>query len=583
MFPEKYDKQDIYGFKHELLILKRKKLTGKTNNRTRTLLSHMYFWGLVLMVISIPLSKYMMSISQFILSGILILEFISLEKVKRLFKTNKWYVFIIKVIPIALIWAGESIARIFSIFFRRKNLPAIVFFSFYLLHVIGLLFSVDFDYALKDLRVKLPLFVMPVIISVSEPLGWKKFRNLMLFFAAAVITGTLISSYILLTEDIDNLREISRFISHIRFSLLISITIFMLSYFAIRERDLPEYFRLILLIFTGWLLFYLVLSASVTGLVVLILAVFVMAVFYTLKKKNLYSRIATVILFIAPVILLVFILGIISDVYKVHRVDFSTLEEQTALGATYKHDTTNFQTENGQYVWLYIATDEMRQAWNKRSEYDFDGKDNKTQEIKYTLIRYLTSKAYRKDAKGIEMLSEEDIALIEDGEASAHYHERSDFYIRLYKIIWEIQQYLRTGDPSGHSAMQRVEYWKTSILIIKQYPVFGVGTGDMNIAFKRQYELMNSPLKPEFRWRSHNQFLSITVGFGLIGLIWFIVAVLYPPIKTGRMTDYFYMTFFVIMMLSMISEDTIESQAGVTIFAFFTSLFLFGKKDKTPI
>ncbi len=583
MFPEKHDKQDIYGFKHELLILKRKKLTAKTNNRIRTLLSHMYFWGLVLMIISIPMSKFMMSVSEFTLSGILILEFIHLEQIKSFFKKTKWYLIIIMLVPVSLIWAGESISRIFSIFFRRKNLPAIVFFSFYLLHVIGLLFTVDFDYALKDLRVKLPLFVLPVIFSVSEPLGWKKFRNLMLFFAAAVITGTLISSYILLTEDIDNLREISRFISHIRFSLLISITIFILSYFAIRERDLPEYFRLILLIFTGWLLFYLVLSASVTGLVVLILAVFVMAVFYTLKKKNLYSRIATVILFIAPVILLVFILGIISDVYKVHRVDFSTLEEQTALGATYKHDTTNFQTENGQYVWLYIATDEMRQAWNKRSEYDFDGKDNKTQEIKYTLIRYLTSKAYRKDAKGIEMLSEEEIALIEDGEASAHYHERSDFYIRLYKIIWEIQQYLHTGDPSGHSAMQRVEYWKTSILIIKQYPVFGVGTGDMNIAFKRQYELMNSPLKPEFRWRSHNQFLSITVGFGLIGLIWFMVVVFYPPLKTGRMTDYFYLTFFVILMFSMISEDTIETQAGVTIFAFFTSLFLFGKKDKTPI
>jgi O-antigen ligase len=105
----------------------------------------------------------------------------------------------------------------------------------------------------------------------------------------------------------------------------------------------------------------------------------------------------------------------------------------------------------------------------------------------------------------------------------------------------------------------------------------------MNIAFERQYEIMNSPLKLEYRWRSHNQFLSISVGFGLIGILWFIFALLYPPIKTRRMTDYFYLSFFVIMMASMISEDTIETQAGVTIFAFFTSLFLFGKKDKTTI
>jgi O-antigen ligase len=199
------------------------------------------------------------------------------------------------------------------------------------------------------------------------------------------------------------------------------------------------------------------------------------------------------------------------------------------------------------------------------------------------LIRYLSSKGYRKDAAGVNSLSEEDLRLIEDGEANAHYHERSDFYIRLYKIIWETQEYFRTGDPSGHSTMQRIEYWKTSCEIFKQYPIFGVGTGDMNIAFERQYEIMNSPLKLEYRWRSHNQFLSISVGFGLIGILWFIFALLYPPIKTRRMTDYFYLSFFVIMMASMISEDTIETQAGVTIFAFFTSLFLFGKKDKTTI
>jgi len=75
----------------------------------------------------------------------------------------------------------------------------------------------------------------------------------------------------------------------------------------------------------------------------------------------------------------------------------------------------------------------------------------------------------------------------------------------------------------------------------------------------------------------------MSVGFGLIGIIWFLVVLLYPPIKTRRMDDYFYLAFFVIMIVSMISEDTIETQAGVTIFAFFTSLFLFGKKDKTTI
>jgi len=547
------------------------------------LLTHLFFGGLVLMIISIPLSRFMMSVSQFMLSGFLILEFISLDKVKKYLKKYPVYIHIFLFLPTALYWILESIISIFKRFMRKENLPAIVFASLYLLHVLGLLFTVDFEYALKDLRIKLPLLVLPLIFSVTESLDWKKFRTLMLFFIAAVVAGTFISTFILLTQEVDNLRDISIFISHIRFSLLISIAIFTLAYFITRQAGFKKYMRVIFILLLGWFGIYLLLSASITGIVVLFIALFVMAVHYTMQKRNIYSRIATVVLILAPVVLFVYMMGVVTDVYKIHKTDLNELDRLTASGNYYWHDTTNLQTENGHYVWLYISTDEMRDAWNQRSSYDFDGQDSKGQLIKYTLIRYMTSRGLRKDAEGVTSLNPEDIGLVENGEASHHYHERSVFYIRLYKIIWEVQQYLRTGDPSGYSAMQRIEYWKTSFQIIKQYPFIGVGTGDMNIAFERQYEIMNSPLKPEFRWRSHNQFLSITVGFGLIGIIWFIFGLLYPPIKAGRFNDYFFLSFFVIMMVSMISEDTIETQAGVSIFAFFTSLFLFGKKDINSI
>ncbi len=553
------------------------------HNKARELISIFYMIGLVLMVISIPYSKYMMSVAQFMLSGILILQFIRMERVSTFFHNKSWIIKIILILPAFLLWVGESLGLIARNFLRKENLPAIVFSSLYILHFAGLLFTVDFDYALKDLRIKLPLLVLPVIFSLSPPLDKNFFRHLMLIFSWAVVIASLVSVYVLLNRNIDDLREISIFISHIRFSLLISIAIFTLGYFGTRHSELPKYTRILMLGYATWLLFYLVLSSSITGFVVLLIACFVMAIFYSLKKRNLYSRIASVVLILTPVIGFVFIMGIVSDVYKVHRLDFSNLDKQTELENPYWHDTTNLQTENGYYVWFYISTDELREAWNERSEYDFDGEDSRGQTLKFTLFRYMSSKGLRKDAAGVADLNEKDISLVENGEASAHYHDRPGFYVRLYKIIWETQQYFRQGDPSGHSAMQRVEYWKTSALIIKQHPLSGVGTGDMNIAFKEQYERMNSPLKPEFRWRSHNQFLSIGVGFGIIGIIWFIIALLYPPIKTRRMGDYFYLAFFVIMMVSMISEDTIETQAGVTIFAFFTSLFLFGKKDKSFI
>lgn len=539
----------------------------------------MYFWGLVMMIVSIPLSRYMMSVSQFTLSGVLILEFVSLDQFRKYLKRYPVYLHLILFIPTILYGIFQSALRIFRKFFRKENMPAIVFSSLYLLHLLGLLFTVDFDYALKDLRIKLPLFVLPLILSVSEALSWKKFRLLMLFFVASVVFGTFVSTFILISRDVDNLRDISVFISHIRFSLLISIAMFTLAYFMTRAAGFKKYMRVIFILTFGWLGTYLLLSASITGIVVLLIAIFVMALYYTMRKKNIYSRISQVVLILAPVVLFVYLMGVITDVYKVHKIDLDNLEKETAQGNYYWHDRSNLQTENGHYVWLYICTEELKEAWNERSSYDYEGEDNKGQLIRFTMIRYMTSKGLRKDAEGVSSLSEEDIRLIESGEASSHYNERSVFYIRLYKIIWEVQQYLRTGDPSGYSAMQRIEYWKTSLQIFKQHPLFGVGTGDMNIAFERQYEIMNSLLKPEFRWRSHNQFFSIGVGFGIIGIIWFLISLLYPPIRLARFSDYFYLSFFVIMVVSMISEDTIETQAGVTIFAFFTSLFLFGKKD----
>jgi len=50
-----------------------------------------------------------------------------------------------------------------------------------------------------------------------------------------------------------------------------------------------------------------------------------------------------------------------------------------------------------------------------------------------------------------------------------------------------------------------------------------------------------------------------------------------------RMDDYFIVVFLIIAILSMLTEDTIESQAGVTFFAFFYSFFLFARTATDPI
>jgi hypothetical protein len=64
----------------------------------------------------------------------------------------------------------------------------------------------------------------------------------------------------------------------------------------------------------------------------------------------------------------------------------------------------------------------------------------------------------------------------------------------------------------------------------------------------------------------------------VFGFLWFIFALLYPAIRLKGFNDYFFVSFFLIIIFSMFSDDTLETQAGATLFAFFYSFLLLGKK-----
>ena len=518
-----------------------------------------------------------MSVAQFCLSGTIIIDFINRKRALEFFNSSIPKV-IILFLPFGFFLIGESVYNIFRRFLSRENMPAIVFSSILLLHVIGLIYTTDFAYAFKDIRIKLPIFILPVIISVSPSIDYRKFRFLMLLFAAAVVAGTLITTQVLLTHNIEDPRNISIFISHIRFSLLIVYAIFVLLFFSLKGKEFGFGWRLLMVICAVWLVIYLIISASMTGLAIFAATLFIYAIVMLFRSGNLALKILVPSgIVLALVLTVLFLSGIVKDVYKVHPIDLGNLDKTTANGSYYWNDTTIKDTENGHYVWVYIATLEMREAWNSRSKLDFDGEDERGQILKFTLMRYLTSKGYRKDAEGVHKLSDDEVRLIEQGVASVVYHEKSRIYVRLYKMIWGIKQYQVVNDPSGMSFLQRLEYWKASSGIVSEHWLAGVGTGDLNEAFAKQYRKMESPLPDTFRLRSHNQYLAILIGFGVFGLLWFLVSLIYPPYKIGAFSDYFYLLFFIIITLSMLTEDTIETQAGATIYGFFTSLLLFGR------
>jgi len=510
---------------------------------------HIYFFCLTLLAVAMPFSKPVMSIAQILL-------------------LINWLI------------EGNLKSKINS-FLRNKT--ALIISSIWILHLVGLIYTADIDYGIKDAKTKFPLFLLPLIISTSVPLSAKQLKMLLLFFVSAIVANTLIgigALYGLFKKEITDVRGISLFVSHIRFGLMICLSVFIMFFYFKKESKLSV--RIILALLIVWTIIFLFILESLTGIFVLITAIFITGSFYIFNKGKTWMKIIFPIAIIsAGIFLFQFLKAEIEAVVSVkQKIDFNQIDSRTKNGKKYLHDINNTQAENGYYVGLFICLEETESEWNKRSKIKFNENDKKGNEIRFTILRYLTSKGLRKDAEGVKSLNENDISFIESGAANCNYTNFSSIRSRIHEIVWELNEYKSGRNSSGHSLTQRLEFWKTSFDIIEENIFFGVGTGDPPSAFKMQYIKNNSQLKEKFRLRSHNQFFAIAVSFGIIGLIWFLFCLIYPFVNGKIASRYFYSVFIIIVALSFVNEDTLESQAGVTFFALFNSLFLFCSEKK---
>jgi hypothetical protein len=252
----------------------------------------------------------------------------------------------------------------------------------------------------------------------------------------------------------------------------------------------------------------------------------------------------------------------------------NTMLEKTKNGRYYLQDTIFGLAENGNLITININDYELQKEWDLRSSIRFDGADKLGNGLRYTLLRYMASKGLTKDSVGIVSLSQQDIVNIENGSSNYKYSLNSGLATKWRELIWEYIKYKRGENPSGHTLSMRLEFWKTAIYIIGDHPVFGVGTGDIQDSFNSKYIETNTQLDVVWRLRCHNQYLAICVAFGCVGLLFFMFYLLYPAIVLRKDIHYLYWPFFLIALLSFFTEDTLETQSGVTFFIFFQTLFL---------
>lgn len=111
--------------------------------------TQVYEYTLILIAVSLPLSIFTSSMFQLLLLANYLVELRYREKWKMLV----------------------------------TNRALLIFLLIFALHVVGLLWSSDLSYAMRDFKIKLPLLAFPVIIATSAPLSTQQVRRILLFFS----------------------------------------------------------------------------------------------------------------------------------------------------------------------------------------------------------------------------------------------------------------------------------------------------------------------------------------------------------------------------------------------------------------
>ena len=506
---------------------------------TQQRLTSLHYLGTLLLVIGMPSSKVLMSLGTMVLALVFVLGF-QLRTTITSFRANKL------LVPLL---------------------------AFVFIHLISLVWTSNFTYAADDLRIKVPLLLLPIFYTV-RPIQKANIQTI--FLGLFVLTVVAISGYNFLAYQgiIGNytyidFREMSLFGSHIRFGLMVAFAagICLIRFYKTR-------WSIIAIVLFCWLSYYTYYSQVVSGFIAWLIVVFSIG-FYTIYKKSKTTAFLSIILLLITVISF-------SSFFVLKSTQISPAKKQhyptqTSRGNHYFHDTLSEKNKHGDPIMVNICEVELREEWSKVSKISYDGQDLKHQFLKNTLIRFMDSKNLKKDGEHFKQLSKSDIKAIEKGIADVN-DQKIGLLSRLNGLNYQLTN---SSDPNGHSLLQRIEYWKTAIQIIQNNWLIGVGVGDVQNAFDKQYKINHTLLTKNNQLRAHNSYLTSWISFGILGIGLFCWMIIYFLHYFTREKQVLPILFMLIVMASFLLEDTLETQMGVTFFAFFYSFFF--KKVPTPI
>lgn len=459
----------------------------------------------------------------------------------------------------------------------HKNGLLLAALMFLLLNILGLLWTEDIDTGLDIARRTLPLAAIPLVILTSKPLTNRQWRIVAFVYVGTIFVVSIIGLVRYLTIPNLPYRSIVPYISHIRFSLNVCMAICV-----IVSAMIAQYYRnnsstkmlvvseLLQMCVVLWFVVLLFIMQSYTGILILFAIGLACLAFGWKRITNKSLRWSLLGVCVVMVCSLLLLSNYYVQEYYTPRMQTSDSRNYTVNGNPYTHAHDGL-IECGRYVNDYVCEKELRTQWPKVSKYPIDSLTQTGYPLYPALVRYLNAMGLSKDSLGVASLSPSDIEAIQCGVGNPVYMQKASLRRMFYVMLFEYENYRCYHAVKGFTMLQRIELWQNGWQVFTKNWIYGVGTGDVARACQSNLVENDSPLAYS-SMHIHNQYISLLVAFGLVCLLPLAGLLLWGIIKRRLWNNLLSVAFFVIVAISFLSEDTLETGAGAMFVAFFYGL-----------
>lgn len=456
----------------------------------------------------------------------------------------------------------------------RHNRLLQAFVVLLVVHLVAMLWSSNLAYGFRDLVAKLPFFVVPLVVLSSPPLQQRERRPVLAAYLATLFVVTVIGWVRFFSMPGLPYRDIVPYISHIRFALNLCLAVCLVAYLLLRRR------RAVWLYLLGgayvlWMLLFLALIQSYSAFVILSLLVLLTLVRFSRCRVTPRLRrclmAGVILLYVALCVVLASMVG---DYYRLLPLSRQPLLAATVNGNAYSHSCDGL-VESGNYLNNYVCLQELQQQWPRYSSLSLSDTVVGGYTVQSTLLRYLNAIGTTKDSVGLTLLSPADVAAIEAGVANPICLCHLSVRRMVYTLLFEIECYRCLGSLGASSLLHRFALWRAGWAAFAHHPIFGVGTGDVVDVCHQQLFDSLSPLAGTAK-HLHNQYLTFLLSFGLLGfglIVFFFIRAFRPCVVSLPRLPFPLFATLLIVLVSFLSEDTLETLAGCLFVAFFLTLF----------